>query len=196
MTAVVILAGGKGRRIGGDKPHRLLDGTSLLDRAIVQAREWSDVIAIAISIRDGEDAVAPLGIPLLADGSDQGPIAGIASALAFAREQGADRVMTISCDTPFLPPDLHDRLAGALVVSTGAAVAASGGRLHPTCGLWSVANSDDLAAYLAAGRASLHGFAEAIAATAVEWPTDPVDPFFNINSASDLAVAEALIKSR
>jgi hypothetical protein len=30
----------------------------------------------------------------------------------------------------------------------------------------------------------------------VEWPSDPFDPFFNINDEADLARAEALLRSR
>ena len=47
-----------------------------------------------------------------------------------------------------------------------------------------------LPAYLATGRRSLRGFAEAIGVARVDWPIIPSDPFFNINSPDDLAVAE------
>jgi molybdopterin-guanine dinucleotide biosynthesis protein A len=47
--------------------------------------------------------------------------------------------------------------------------------------------------YLASGRRSLNGFAEEAGFIAVEWPSDPVDPFFNINSVSDLKTAEELL---
>ncbi|MEO5641615.1 MAG: molybdenum cofactor guanylyltransferase [Sphingomicrobium sp.] len=194
MTAVVILAGGEGRRIGGDKPQRLLGGRSLLDRAMDQARAWSTLIAI--SSTQEVSAISYDGIPLLHDSSDWGPIAGIASALTFARQHAADRVLTIPCDTPFLPSDLRDRLEDGLTRSAGAALATSGERLHPTCGLWRAALLDDLSNYVASGRASLHGFAEAIGAVAVEWSIEPFDPFFNINAASDLAEAEVLLKVR
>ena len=136
------------------------------------------------------------GIPLvLDDNADRGPIAGIASALTFAREHGVDRVLTISCDTPFLPADLCDRLDDALTEPAGAALAASGGRLHSTCGMWRTTCLDELSAYTASGRASLHGFAEAIGAVEVQWSNEPIDPFFNINSANDLAEAEVMLKN-
>jgi molybdopterin-guanine dinucleotide biosynthesis protein A len=194
MTAVVILAGGEGRRIGGGKPHRLLAGKSLLDRAIGQARGWSNLIAI--SSRPQTPAYSYKDIPLLDDKSDRGPISGIGSALTFAREHGVDRVLTIPCDTPFLPAELCDRLNEALTPRTGVALAASGGRTHPTCGLWRVTNLKDLSTYLASGRASLRGFAEVICAIEVEWSNEPADPFFNINTANDLAAAEVMLKIR
>ena len=46
--AVVILAGGEGNRIGGAKPLRVLRGKRLIDRAEALARQWSDIIAVAV----------------------------------------------------------------------------------------------------------------------------------------------------
>lgn len=191
MIAVVILAGGEGSRIGGDKPERLLRGMRLLDHALGLARQWSPLIAIAVS----NTPPARLGgVPVLHDREGSGPIAGIAAALAFARAEDVDRVLTIPCDTPFLPLDLPDRLEGALTVSAGAAIAASSGRTHPSCSLWRAsAAAAALSDYLKSGRGSLHGFAEAVGGVAVEWASEPLDPFFNINSMADLAEAEALI---
>ena len=48
--------------------------------------------------------------------------------------------------------------------------------------------------YLAGGRRSLRGFAERVGFVAVEWPAGPIDPFFNVNNAADLARAEALLR--
>jgi molybdopterin-guanine dinucleotide biosynthesis protein A len=181
MVAVLILAGGEGSRIGGGKPLRLLGGRSLLERAIEQARRWSDDVKVAAR------EAAQLGaanIPLLRDPREwQGPLGGLASAARL----DAPAVLTIPCDMPFLPDDLLDRLAAALP-GHGAALAASGGHIHPVCGLWrtdALAGLDD---YAASGRRSLIGFAEAIGYVAVEWPGDP---FFNVNSPKDLAEAEA-----
>ena len=194
MIAVVILAGGEGRRIGGGKPLRTLAGKTLLDHALALARQWSPLIAI--SVRDATSGFHSAGASFLPDTAGSGPIAGIASALSFGRSSGVGLVLTIPCDTPFLPPDMVDRLADALVPPATTAIAASGGRLHPACALWRVEADAALPAYLASGRASLIGFAEALGAVEVEWPVAPVDPFFNINSATELTEAEALIKTR
>jgi molybdopterin-guanine dinucleotide biosynthesis protein A len=62
--------------------------------------------------------------------------------------------------------------------------------------LWRARAADGLAAYAASGRRSLHGFASAVGYVPVVWDNEPIDPFFNINDADDLARAEALLKSR
>lgn len=172
---IVILAGGEGRRMGGGKPQRLLGGETLLDRALRRARSWSNDVLVAA--REGGD--------IRDDPSVEGPLGGIAAALAL----GGD-VLTIPCDMPFLPGDLPVRLRS----EAAATVAASGGRLHPVCALWKPAARNTLPAYLATGRRSLTGFAEAVGYQAVDWPAEPIDPFFNINDEADLALAEALLR--
>ena len=171
---IVILAGGEGRRIGGGKPQRLLGGETLLDRALRRARTWSGDVLVAA--REGGD--------IADDPAIEGPLGGLATALA----SGGD-VLTIPCDMPFLPDDLPARLASDATVT----VAASGGHLHPVCALWKAEAQDSLPAYLATGRRSLKGFAQAAGYEAVEWPAEPFDPFFNINDEAALARAEALL---
>jgi molybdopterin-guanine dinucleotide biosynthesis protein A len=174
---IVILAGGEGSRIGGNKPQRLLGGETLLERALRRARSWSDEVLIA----------ARAGGDLADDPAIAGPLGGVAAALAL----GGD-VLTIPCDMPFLPEDLPTRLTSA----AAATVAASGGRLHPVCALWRAGARNGLADYLATGRRALTGFAEAVGHVVVEWPIEPFDPFFNVNDEADLARADALLRSR
>jgi molybdopterin-guanine dinucleotide biosynthesis protein A len=183
--AVVILAGGEGRRMGGDKPLRRLGGLSLLDRAVACARSWSDEIAISAR---SPDQFCGAGLPILLDPPEiGGPLAGLASAL----QVGRPTVLTIPCDTPFLPEDLPDRLARAMG-ERAAALPASLGRVHPVCGLWRTDLHIRLQSYAGAGRRSLIGFAESVGYGVAEWPGDP---FFNINSPDDLAEAERRLEA-
>ncbi len=188
--AVSILAGGDGRRIGGDKPLRLVGGKTLLDRALVQARQWSDQVAVAV--RDEAQLGGCAATVIFDEPGVDGPLAGLISALRFARDSGADAVLTLPTDMPFLPPNLCGRLRAQLGDSA-AAVASSGGHLHPVCALWRLSSLDVVPAYVASGRRSLRGFAEAAGFAAVDWRAEPIDPFFNINSPEDLAAAERLL---
>ena len=189
--AVVILAGGMGRRIGGQKPLRTLGGERLIDRAQAQAAEWSEIVAVAVRSIGQVEGNA---LACIRDVDEiEGPLAGLAAALCFAGDSGCEAVLTIPADMPFLPADLRDRLL-ARIGSAAAAVARSGGRLHPVCGLWKVSASEAIPSYLKSGRRSLKGFAAAIGFEVVDWAHDPLDPFFNINSAEDLADAERLLR--
>jgi molybdenum cofactor guanylyltransferase len=190
--AIVILAGGPGRRIGGNKPLRLLGGQRLVDRAIAFAAARATHIALSVG---HADQLSDLPIERIVDAQpDWGPLAGIASAFAFAARGNADVLLSVPCDSPFLPDDLATRLGAALQPGIGVAVPMSGGTLHVACGLWRVSVRDTLAAYAATGGRSLHGLVERVGFAPVTWPAEPVDPFFNVNSAEDLARAEEMLR--
>lgn len=189
--AVVILAGGEGRRIGGGKPLRSFGGERLIDRALRTAQRWSKSVAVAV--RDPVQ-VGNVEAQLIGDiVGIPGPLAGLAAGLAFAKRCGCEFLMTIPADMPFLPEDLPRRLTSA---GTGkrVAVATSGGRLHPVCAVWDTTVNAELGTYLLKGRRSLRGLAEQAGSVEVEWPTTPFDPFFNVNFAEDLCEAERRLK--
>lgn len=182
---VVVLAGGEGRRMGGGKPLRLFRGRSLIAHALDRARSWSP--QVAVSVRWPEQ-VGPVAAPLVLDDPDiAGPLGGLAAALTLARQQGAARLLTLPCDMPGLPDDLARRLEDAFAPGVGAAVATCGGRLHPVCALWSIGVLADFPAYLAAGRSSVRGFAEAVGMASVIWNAESASAFENINTPIDLA---------
>lgn len=188
----VILAGGDGRRIGGDKPNIMLDGRSLIDRAIDHVAQWC--IPARLSVREP----GQVGATRLAEVHDdlrfEGPIGGLLGALAWAEDFGARRVITIACDMPYLPCDLRRRLDAAAVQSGVPAVATSLQRRHPVCSVWPVGCLGPLQAYAHSGRRSLNGALETCAAVSVDWPVrDGHDPFHNINTLDDLAeVSQAM----
>ena len=185
---VLVLAGGEGSRIGGGKPLRRLGGETLASRAVAAARNWSDDVRVAVR---SPGALGALDAEELSDDpAVEGPLGGLAAGLRFARGAAREAVLVIPCDMPFLPADLAPRLAGG-IGEAAAAVASSGGHLHPVCALWRVEALDRLPDYLATGRRSLHGFAEAVGHVVIEWPVAPSDPFFNINSEADLRAAQS-----
>lgn len=189
-VALVILAGGEGRRIGGAKPQRRLAGERLIDRAVLQARQWSDLVAIAV--RD-PCQVQPVEVELLADDPlIEGPLSGLVSALRFATMKGRALLLAIPSDMPILPTDLLERLSAG-IGSAKCALASSGGHLHPVCSLWRTSALSDVESYLETGRRSLRGFASFVGVKIVEWPSKSPDPFFNVNTRDDLSRAERLV---
>ena len=192
--AAVILAGGEGRRIGGKKPLALLGGQTLLDRALALARTWSD--DVAVSLRTCGQFPLPGDVAALVDEEGAGPLAGLQAALRFAHHKDLEGVLTLPCDTPFVPGDLPHRLADKLAGDVDAVLATSGGNLHPACALWRCNAINALPSYRATGGSSLRGFAAYVGFATADWPCEPFDPFFNVNSPGDLAAAETLLKTR
>lgn len=66
--------------------------------------------------------------------------------------------------------------------------------MHPTCALWRTARRAGVRTAIEAGVRSLHGAISRVSAIAVDISTangPGGDPFFNINSQADMAVAQA-----
>jgi molybdopterin-guanine dinucleotide biosynthesis protein A len=167
-----------------------LGGKTLIERAYDRARSWSSSAIVAIRT---PEQLGSCHLPWIADATEiEGPLAGLAAALEWACRQGAGALLTIPCDMPFLPHDLPRRLIDE-VGEFEAAIASSGGELHPVCGLWRNGAIYKFPDYCASGRRSLRGFAQHVGYAEVEWPMAPCDPFFNINSPVDLAKARSLI---
>ena len=168
---------------GADKALLALAGQSLIAR--VAARFEPQVERLAVSGRQGY-----LGLPCLADELALGPLAGVLAAVRWAGNAGADAVVSVPVDGPFVPCDLVPRLL--LAGTGGVAVAQSGGRAHPTYALWPVGVAGALQAFLASGvKARLLDFATAQRAAMAAFPDD--GSFVNLNTPEDLARAEAAL---
>ena len=191
--AVVVLAGGEGRRMGGEKPRMAWGRTTLIGHALAQARALGRDVAVAV--REERQVEGDVEARLLLDEpAIEGPLAGLASALGFARGIGADCVLTLPCDAPRLPSDLAERLVVGLGSGFDVAVARSDGRLHPTCALWRATARDALPAYLATGRRSLNGFAATLGMSPVDWSAMGGDRFANANTPEELATLQPLAR--
>jgi molybdenum cofactor guanylyltransferase len=193
----VLLAGGLARRMGGgDKPMRAIGGRTILDRVIARLRpQCSDLILNA----NGDPArFAAFGLPVVPDSVADfpGPLAGILAGLDWVAANRPDAAWMLSAagDCPFLPRDLVARLTAARTTEGAElGVAASGGQSHPVIGLWKVALREELRhALTVEDIRRIDRFTARYPLATVSWPITPVDPFFNANTAEDLAEAERL----
>ena len=187
----VILAGGQSRRMGGgDKGLLPLGAGTVIGQVI--ARMAPQVGRMAINANGDAVRFAACGLPVLPDSLPgfPGPLAGVLAALDWAIFQRADWVVTVPSDTPFLPTDLVARLVMAVQGGAPIAIAATGDRMHPTCGLWCVALRDDLAAALDRDARKVRDFTDRHGAAIARFADGPPDPFFNINTPADLAQAQ------
>ena len=191
----VLLAGGQARRMGGgDKCLLPLGGLPLLDRTIARARP--QVSKLVLSANGDPVRFAAFGLPVVADdiGDFAGPLAGILAGLDWAAAEApkARWLASFATDAPFFPKNLVPRLIAA-IEREGAdmACAASGGRTHPVFALWPLRLAEALRHALAhEGLRKVDLWTARYRLARVEFPTDPFDPFLNLNRPEDVAEAE------
>ncbi len=147
----------------------------------------------AISANGDPARFAAFGVPVLADRhfEGEGPLAGVLAGLDWASEVGADVLLTVPGDTPFIPSGL------AAFLAPPPACAASNGRLHFLVALWPVAVREALRHLLSTShRRDVGYFARQIGVRQVEFPVTKWDPFLNINTPEELALARAIVEGK
>ena len=181
----VVLAGGQGRRMGGvDKGLQLLRGRPMV--AAVLERLAPQVDEILINANQNLDAYGRFGHRVVPDavGGFAGPLAGLHAGLCAARHP---LVLTVPCDSPFLPADLLERLRGALE-DRDLAVARTGDQPHPVFALVRASVRANLEAFLAGGGRKIDAWYASLRVVEVPFD-DEADAFRNINTREELAGA-------
>ena len=184
----VVLAGGQGRRMGGvDKGLVPFRGAPMAAHAI--ARLAPQVGAIVVNANQNADAYAALGHRVVPDavGGFAGPLAGLHAGLSAA---STPLVVTVPCDSPFLPADLVARLAAALeAAGADIAVARTYDQPHPVFALVRASVRPHLEAFLTRGGRKIDAWYATLATVEVPFD-DEADAFRNINTRDELAAAD------
>jgi len=184
MSAVtgIVLAGGQGRRMGGvDKGLQLLHGKPMV--AAVIARLAPQVDEILINANQNRESYERFGYRVVPDdiGGYAGPLAGLHACLKVVSSK---LVLTVPCDSPFLPPDLFVRLESA-IGNQDLAVARTGDQPHPVFSLVRVSVLDHLSKFLAAGGRKIDAWYATLKVVEVPFD-DEADAFRNINTREEL----------
>ena len=185
----VILAGGRGSRLGGaDKGLVPLLGRPLIEHVMAALRP--QVGRLVISANRNRETYAAYGVPVIADGIGDyhGPLAGILSAL---RAADTPFVLCAPCDTPAPPSDLAERLIAALVREQAQlAVVSCGARMQPVFALVQRALAQPLQDYLVGGGREAGEWMRRQHAALADF-SDAAEAFVNINTPQELQAAAA-----
>lgn len=191
MTPVtgVVLAGGQGSRMGGvDKGLQPFRGKPMV--AHVLERLAPQVDEILVNANRNVDAYAALGHRVVADeiAGFAGPLAGFERGLAHATHP---LVVTVPCDSPFLPHDLVDRLRRALQAQAAdLAVARTGEQPHPVFSLMRREVQGSLREFLSSGQRKIDKWYAALRVVEVPFD-DEAEAFVNINTRDELKSLQA-----
>ena len=181
----LILAGGEGRRMGGqDKGLLQYAGHTLVECAV--ARLQPQVQQLHLSANRNLPRYEALGFPVLTDllPGLPGPLAGLHAGLNAC---SGEILVCVPCDTPQFPFDLVRRLLAGLG-DAPAAWAATREREHPVfmaCRRTALPKLED---YLQRGERRVSGWLKEIGAVPVMFPDESA--FANFNTPESLTAAQ------
>jgi len=170
-----------------DKGLALLEGRPLIDWVL--QRLTPQVDQVLINANRNLDTYATFGQSVIEDriGGFAGPLAGLHSALSQAHHK---LVISVPCDTPFLPEDLVARLLAPLADERiDLSVAKTGTRAHPVVCLIRKRLLPHLTAYLDSGGRKVDGWYSTLNVTEVAFDDQP-RAFSNINTPEELHALE------
>lgn len=155
MPSAAILAGGRARRFGGrDKCGLVIGGRSILERQLAALRPLThDILIVGRPSPPQSGAAISDAIRTVPDQRvDRGPLGGLSTALAEAREAP---LILVACDMPFVTTDLFAHLV-ALASGVDAAVPRTARGVHPLCAAYAPGCRDIVEQQIAGGRLAMH----------------------------------------
>lgn len=187
----LLLAGGRATRMGGrDKGLIELAGRPLAAHVLAALSPQVDTVLINAN-RHG-DEYAALGAAVVPDPLEGflGPLAGV---LAGLENAPGELVVTLPCDSPFIPGDYVTRMRAALeTADADIAVASDGKRRQPVFMLLRTGLAADLRAWLEQGGRKIDAWYEGHNVVDADF-SDAPDTFININTPEERdAAAERL----
>jgi molybdopterin-guanine dinucleotide biosynthesis protein A len=185
-----ILAGGRGRRIGGEKAIVELQGKPLICYPVESVRQV--LSRVAILAKTGTRLPRLSGVAVwIEPESPRHPLVGITQALALS---GGRPVLICAGDLPFVTPELIRRLVKADPGRAPAVVACCEERMQPLLGCYQPRALDLLAGPAREGTGRLMDAVAAIEPVMLE--VDDPEELFDVDSPDDLLLATAMLDRR
>lgn len=184
--SAVILAGGRGQRMGGRDKGLIFWGEKPLIEHVIAAIE-PQVNQLILSCNRNIEAYSGYGFPVISDDMDnfQGPLSGIMSVLA-SEICTSQLLLLCPCDCPNPPNNLAQVLAKKLIDEQLDGVYCNDGRRDQYLfSLISTNCRDSLQAYLNNNKRSVRGWFEQLNTATVDFSTQQ-QQFANINLESEL----------
>lgn len=190
----IVLAGGRGRRMGGvDKPLLPVGERSMLDRVLDACRHNAPRVVVGAMPGTPPDVRVTSEEP-----PGGGPVAALAAGLARL-DDDTTTVAVLAADLPFLDPEAVAALHTALTSGghDGVVFVDESGRRQLLCGVWRVASLRAALSRLpdSAG-ASMRGLLVDLSVAEERWSRPGPPPWFDCDTQEDLERAEEWARRR
>ncbi|MEJ2308069.1 MAG: molybdenum cofactor guanylyltransferase MobA [Gammaproteobacteria bacterium] len=193
-VTALILAGGKGRRMGGsDKGLTRLNGRPMIEYCIDAISPQVD--RILINANRNLDTYRTYGHEIVRDAlaDYQGPLAGFQAGFM---ETATDFMVTLPCDGPRVAPDLVQRLLTAITADNAEiAVAHDGKRMQPVYALLRSGLRQSLERFLATGDRKIDRWYAQHRTVTADF-SDCIACFNNINTPQERSSEERRMRGR
>ncbi len=188
----IVLAGGEGRRLGGNKALLELRGCSLLARVVARVRPLCAEVMVVGELSTADPILGTRSVADIHPG--HGALGGIHAGLQAARTEYS---LVVGCDMPFLNRDLLRYMIGQ-IEGYDVIIPRLKGLTEPLHTLYSHNCLEPIEHLLTQGGGRITSFFPQVRVRYVEEAeVDRFDPqhlsFFNINTAEDLRWAQRWI---
>lgn len=184
--SVLVLAGGRATRMGGEKASLPVGGVPLVERVLELARAVSDDVVLLPGDRDLDAA----GVTRVADAPEpDGPLGALVSGLEAVRH---DWCLLLPCDLPFADAEVVEGLRQrAAATAADAVVLQDASGLQPFHGLYRThPTRSALTDWVAGGGRSLRGLLERLNVEAVPAAED-APSLLDVDTPADLQRARS-----
>ena len=194
----VVLAGGQSKRFGEDKNQAKLGNITLLEHVLAKVtKKFEKILIISNQNLNLKMLNSITIIPDCIQGN-LGPLVGVLTAMKWIKKNNKQYqwIATFPSDTPFFDTSIIEKYKSRINLNESLLYfARSNQKRHNIFGLWSVKLMDTLENDLINNNfRKVEKWADKIGVETINVKIDKFDPFFNINTKTDLKEAEKILK--
>ena len=194
----VVLAGGQSKRFGEDKNQAKLGNLTLLEHVLAKVSKKFEKILIISNQNLNLKMLNSITIIQDCIQGNLGPLVGVLSAMKWIKKNNKQYqwIATFPSDTPFFDTSIIEKYKSRINLNESLLYfVRSNQKRHNIFGLWSVKLMDTLENDLINNNfRKVEKWADKIGVKTINVKIDKFDPFFNINTKTDLKEAEKILK--
>jgi len=194
----VVLAGGQSKRFGEDKNQAKLGNLTLLEHVLAKVTKKFEKILIVSNQNLNIKTLNSITIVPDCIQGNLGPLVGVLTAMKWIKKNNKQYqwIATFPSDTPFFDTSIIEKYKSRINLNESLLYfVRSNQKRHNIFGLWSVKLMDILENDLINNNfRKVEEWADKIGVETINVKIDKFDPFFNINTKTDLEEAEKILK--